>query len=85
MELGKKGADRQKMHEEIRKESLKAWQIVQEGGKNPLEDYLKKNKNILSYMKEDEIEKALDASLYTGDAIKRTEMVLKRAQKALEE
>ncbi len=85
MELGKKGADRQKMHEEIRKESLKAWQIVQEGGKNLLGDYLKKNKNILSCMKEDEIEKALDASLYTGDAIKRTEMVLERAQKALEE
>ena len=31
MELGKKGADRQKMHEVIREESLKAWVCVQEG------------------------------------------------------
>ena len=81
MELGKKGADRQKMHEVIREESLKAWVCVQEGKENPLKKALLDNSELLSYLSKEEIEKALDASEYTGDADKRTEMVLERARK----
>ena len=81
MELGKKGADRQKMHEVIREESLKAWVCVQEGKENPLKKALLDNSELLSYLSKEEIEKALDASEYTGDAEKRTEMVLDRARK----
>ena len=81
MELGKKGADRQKMHEVIREESLKAWVCVQEGKENPLKKALLDNSELLSYLSKEEIEKALDASEYTGDAEKRTEMVLERAKK----
>ncbi len=84
MELGKRGADRQEMHEVIREESLKAWEVVMHGRTNPLGDYLKANENILKYMTPLEIESTLDASLYTGDAIERTEMVLARAEKALD-
>ena len=80
MELGKKGADRQKMHEVIREESLKAWVSVQEGKENPLKKALMENKEILSYLSKEEIEKYLDASGYTGDAEKRTELVLERAK-----
>ena len=80
MELGKKGADRQKMHEVIREESLKAWVSVQEGKENPLKKALMENEEILSYLSKEEIEKYLDASGYTGDAEKRTEMVLERAK-----
>ena len=80
MELGKKGADRQKMHEVIREESLKAWVSVQEGKENPLKKALMENKEILSYLSKEEIEKYLDASGYTGDAERRTEMVLERAK-----
>ena len=80
MELGKKGADRQKMHEVIREESLKAWVSVQEGKENPLKKALMENNEILSYLSKEEIEKALDASGYTGDAEERTLMVLERAK-----
>ena len=80
MELGKKGADRQKMHEVIREESLKAWVSVQEGKENTLKKALMENEEILSYLSKEEIEKYLDASGYTGDAEKRTEMVLERAK-----
>ena len=80
MELGKKGADRQKMHEVIREESLKAWVYIQEGKENPLKKALMENNEILSYLSKEEIEKLLDASGYTGDAEKRTEMVLERAK-----
>lgn len=80
MELGKKGADRQKMHEVIREESLKAWVYVQEGKENPLKNALMENNEILSYLSKEEIEKLLDASGYTGDAVERTNLVLKRAR-----
>ena len=76
MELGKKGADRQEMHEVIRKESLKAWALVQEGKENPLKDNLSSDERILSYMTKDEILSLLDATSYTGDAAERTDMVI---------
>lgn len=80
MELGKRGGDRQKMHEVIREESLKAWALVQEGRENPLKKNLMENSEILSYLTKEEIEKLLDASDYTGDAEKRTMMVVRRAK-----
>lgn len=83
MELGKKGADRQKMHEVIRKESLEAWELVQEGKENPLRENLSKNIDILKYLNRDEILSFLDAESYIGDAVTRTELVLMRSKKAL--
>ena len=38
------------------------------------------NEAILKYLEKEEIEKALDASDYIGDAEKRTMMVLERAK-----
>ena len=83
METGKRGGDRQKMHEIIREESLKAWALVQEGRENPLKENLMENPEILTYLSKDEIAKALDASDYTGDAEKRTMMVVERAREML--
>ena len=76
MELGRKGADRQEMHEVIREESLKAWAEVQEGRANPLRTILSSDSRLLSYLSKDEILALLDASDYTGDAAARTRMVL---------
>lgn len=84
MELGKRGADRQAMHETIRKESLKAWALVQEGKDNPLKENLSHSSEILEYLTKDEILSYLDAASYTGDAVKRTELVLERSKKALD-
>ena len=83
MELGKRGADRQAMHEVIRQESLKAWAQVQEGLPNGLKVALCNNAEILSYMSASEIENALNAENYIGDAVYRTNLVLDRAKKAL--
>ena len=79
MELGKRGADRQEMHEVIREESLAAWQSVQEGKGNPLKENLMKDKRIREYLTEDEISSLLDAHGYTGDAVARTDKVIKEA------
>ena len=84
MELGRRGADRQEMHEVIREESLAAWQSVQEGMGNPLKKNLIQDERILRYLKEEEIEKLLDAHDYTGDAAYRTSLVIAEARKAIE-
>lgn len=70
MELGRRGADRQAMHEVIRNQSLKAWSDVQEGNPNPLKHNLSEDPEILRYMGADEILRCLDASDYYGDAPK---------------
>ena len=74
MELGRRGADRQAMHEVIRNQSLKAWADVQEGKANPLKNLLSANPEILRYMSADKILRCLDASDYYGDA---PEMVIR--------
>ena len=74
MELGRRGADRQAMHEVIRNQSLKAWADVQEGKANPLKNLLSADSEILRYMSADEILRCLDASDYYGDA---PEMVIR--------
>ncbi len=83
MALGKKGADRQEMHEVIREESLKAWAEVQEGRPNNLKDNLVSDERILSYLSKEEILSLLDASSYTGDASKRCDLVLERIRQVL--
>ncbi|MBO6000365.1 MAG: adenylosuccinate lyase [Spirochaetales bacterium] len=76
MELGRRGADRQMMHEVIREQSLKAWACVQEGKANPLADLLSSEASILKFMKKDEITRCLDASDYYGDAVRMTQQII---------
>ena len=79
MELGRRGADRQEMHEVIREESLEAWKCVQEGRENPLKESLMNDERITAFIPSSEIEALLDASAYTGDAAERTRMVVDHA------
>ena len=83
MELGKRGADRQEMHEVIREESLKAWDELQEGRPNNLRENLMGDRRILDYLSAEEIDGLLDATSYTGDAEERCELVISKARKAL--
>lgn len=83
MEAGKRGADRQEMHEVIREESLKAWAEVQEGRSNNLRESLISDKRLLDYFSRDEIASLLNADDYTGDAAQRTDLVLERIRQVL--
>ncbi len=83
MELGRRGANRQKMHELIRHYSLKAWAEVQEGDANTLAFMLSSDKTILSFMGEDEVLTSLNAEEYVGDAPLRTRMIIEEVQAAL--
>ena len=71
MILSSKGADRQKMHEVIRRCSLQAWDTVTRGGANNLADLLAADPEILGFMSEKEIRAALDAADYVGIAPQR--------------
>ncbi|NCB00548.1 MAG: adenylosuccinate lyase [Spirochaetia bacterium] len=68
MALGKKGADRQVMHERIREHSLTAWSEVQSGKANPLLELMTTDKEILSFLDAKTIISLLDAKDYVGDA-----------------
>lgn len=70
MELVKAGADRQQMHEVIRRHSLAAWQIVAQDPAvtNPLPDLLAADAEVLAYLPADRVWDLMDASGYVGDA-----------------
>lgn len=76
MELGRRGADRQQMHEVIREHSLRAWPLVQEGGENPLASYLAEDLRIRAFMQPGEVMELMDAKGYVGDAPARTRMII---------
>ncbi len=71
MELSRKGADRQDMHEVIREHCIQAWGSLQEGSGNPLGELLSGDPRITAYLNRREVLDFLDASVYIGDASAR--------------
>lgn len=68
MELVKAGADRQLMHELIRQHSLAAWDAIQAGEANPLEQRLVADPTVLGYLSAEQVRALMDAREYVGDA-----------------
>jgi len=68
MALGKAGADRQEMHEVLRKHSLQAWEVIQRGDDNPLFDDLAADPEITRYLDPEELRGLLEVDAYLGDA-----------------
>jgi adenylosuccinate lyase len=66
MLAGKKGADRQAMHEILRQHALVAWQAVQQGKPNPLIERLQQDTELLRWITCDEIRQLADLDSYTG-------------------
>ncbi|AEC02507.1 adenylosuccinate lyase [Parasphaerochaeta coccoides] len=83
MELGRRGADRQEMHEVIREHSLRAWADVQNGRENTLAESLATAPEIAGYMEPEEVQGLMVADSYVGDAPERTWMVIARIRKAI--
>jgi adenylosuccinate lyase len=73
IELAKKGADRQKMHELIREMSMMAWRVCQEGKENPLRKLALENKQLAKYLTENEIKEAFNTRSHIGNAIDKCE------------
>jgi adenylosuccinate lyase len=87
MELVKAGADRQEMHELIRRHSLAAWDAIQHdaAGLNPLSEQLSADPMVLSFMPAERVRALLDAEGYVGDAPERAQELAKTLRKAVAE
>lgn len=79
----KKGANRQKTHEEIRKVSLEAWDKIHAGEANPIKELLTANPYINSFLNRQEINSCLNVNSHTGDASKRCLLLVRQIKKAL--
>lgn len=71
MLAGKRGADRQAMHENLRQHALNAWQAVQTGNENPLIENLRQDPTLSQWISSDEILQLSDLKSYTGFAKNR--------------
>jgi len=68
MKLVQKGGDRQKIHEDFRQKSFRAWEEVMNGHPNPLERELSSDKAIAKVLNRKEIHRLLDPTNHVGDA-----------------
>lgn len=81
MELVKKGANRQEMHEMIREHSMAAWQEVSMGKKNNLISLLSNDKRVLKYVSKEKVADFFDPKDHIGIAKERTRKFLKKLKK----
>ncbi|MBI2029140.1 adenylosuccinate lyase [Candidatus Gottesmanbacteria bacterium] len=80
-EVVKKGADRQKVHEEIRVISMQAWDAINQGRDNPIKMLIEENKYIRKYLKKEEIRKLNDVKGHIGDVSVRSLRIANKIDK----
>jgi len=80
MELVRAGANRQKMHELIRKHSLVAWDALAAGASNPLTEQLAADPAVLRYLPAGRVLELMDAAGYVGDAPERARALAARTR-----
>ena len=73
MIAAKAGANRQDLHESIRRASMQAWEAIARGEVNPLARNLADDESISQYIDPAEIRSRLDPSAHVGDAAERAE------------
>lgn len=78
--LVRRGADRQKMHERLRKHSLKAWEAIREGKPNPLSKMISSDTAILQYLQPAHIQTLFDIRSYLGSAPERAKTIASKIQ-----
>ena len=83
MEVVRRGADRQAVHEVIREHSLAAWAALRSGQPNPLAGALAGDARLTTYATPDQLRGWLDASDYVGDAPERARALAQMIEEAL--
>ncbi len=84
MALGKRGADRQEMHERLRIHALSAWRVIQHGEENPLADLVAADAVFLRYLPAQELHALMDAHTHIGDAPQRARALADEILRTLE-
>lgn len=82
--LVRAGADRQEMHTRLRDHSLAAWQVVRNGGPNPLPNRLATDLHLLRYLQPARIQELLDVSTYVGLAPSRARALARELRDRLQ-
>jgi adenylosuccinate lyase len=85
MALVKAGADRQEMHEHLRKHALQAWQAIQNGSSNPLYQNLLDDPLLSSYLNNETLSTLLHAEQHLGFAPNRARHMVSLIRQSLEE
>ncbi|MEM0215126.1 MAG: adenylosuccinate lyase [Archaeoglobaceae archaeon] len=80
IELTKRGVDRQEAHEILRRASMRAY-----ANKSSLLEELIADKNVLKYLKKEELSELLKPENYLGTALERIEMVVDWVRKTVNE
>lgn len=78
MEAVKNGADRQEMHELLRKISMTAWQAIQAGKPNPMVELLINNNEIKKYLNKNEVEELLNVKNHIGNTPDRSRKLVRQ-------
>lgn len=73
----KTGADRQEMHERLRRLSMRAWEAVQRGEANPLPELLARDEEFSHMLGSEVISELFDVSRHLGDAPQRAHALAK--------
>lgn len=84
MQLGRRGADRQQLHELIRGHSMAAWAALRGGAPNPLVELLVADPAVTALATPEEARGWLDASAYVGDAPARARALAAELRRAIE-
>jgi adenylosuccinate lyase len=79
------GADRQEAHEWLRENSLNAWQAIQDGSQNPLQQLLIDDGRIGNYVSAEEIATLMEISSHTGTASDRALALAQQIKRDLSE
>jgi adenylosuccinate lyase len=79
----KAGANRQEMHERIRRHTMQAWESVQTGESNPLQDALSQDSHILIFLSSDQIRNLMDCESYIGNAPERARELVSEIEKEI--
>lgn len=80
MEVARRGASRQELHEVIRERSLEAWAALQAGQPSPLADLLCADERVTAWAAADEVRGWLDPTGYVGDAPERARALARKAR-----
>jgi adenylosuccinate lyase len=75
VELTRAGADRQVMHEVIRRHAMEAWSAVWARQPNPLVDLLAEDSEVIRYLPAERVRESMDATGHVGDAPERARQV----------
>ena len=79
----KNGGDRQKLHENLRNLSMKAWEEMQATDINPLIEFIKNDKNLTKFIKKEILQTLLSPKKHIGLAPKKCLKFLEKIDHAL--